>query len=178
MGPRLLGTTRARAKPSGFPAAPVLGPSPGWRLQWGWSWLPEWEGEADPVPRAGGGGGSGPSQSLLCGQRALLLLPGRLASHQALWGLCAHVHACAPCSVVSDSLWPVGGSPPGSSVHGDSPGRNTGVGCYTLLQGTFPTQGSSPGPLQLQAEALVWHVCVCACALGVFTPRGWRGLPL
>ena len=28
----------------------------------------------------------------------------------------------------------------GSSVHGDSPGKNTGVGCYSLLQGIFPTQ--------------------------------------
>ena len=29
---------------------------------------------------------------------------------------------------------------PGSSVHGDSPGKNTGVGCHTLLQGIFPTR--------------------------------------
>ena len=29
---------------------------------------------------------------------------------------------------------------PGSSVHGDFPGNNTGVGC-ALLQGIFPTQG-------------------------------------
>ena len=36
-------------------------------------------------------------------------------------------------------------SPPGPSVHGDSPGMNTGVGCHTLLQGIFPTQGSNPG---------------------------------
>ena len=36
------------------------------------------------------------------------------------------------------------GSPPGSSVHGDSPGKNTGVDCRALLQGIFPTQGSSP----------------------------------
>ena len=34
---------------------------------------------------------------------------------------------------------------PGSSVHGDSPGKSTRVGCYTLLQGIFPTQGSNPG---------------------------------
>ena len=34
-------------------------------------------------------------------------------------------------------------SPLGSSVHGDSPGKNTGVGCYALLQGIFPTQGSN-----------------------------------
>ena len=26
----------------------------------------------------------------------------------------------------------------------DSPGKNTGVGCHSLLQGTFPTQGSNP----------------------------------
>ena len=36
-------------------------------------------------------------------------------------------------------------SPPGSSVHGDSPGKNTGMGCHDLLQGIFPTQGSNPG---------------------------------
>ena len=36
-------------------------------------------------------------------------------------------------------------SPPGSSVHVDSPGKNTGVGCHALLQGIFPTQGSNPG---------------------------------
>ena len=33
-------------------------------------------------------------------------------------------------------------SPPGSSVHGKSPGKNTGVGCHFLLQGIFWTQGS------------------------------------
>ena len=33
---------------------------------------------------------------------------------------------------------------PGSSVHGDSPGKNTRVGCHTLLQGIFPTQGLNP----------------------------------
>ena len=34
---------------------------------------------------------------------------------------------------------------PGSSVHEDSPGKNTGVGCHALLQGIFPTQGLNPG---------------------------------
>ena len=32
----------------------------------------------------------------------------------------------------------------GSSVRGDSPGKNTGVACHSLLQGMFPTQGSNP----------------------------------
>ena len=38
------------------------------------------------------------------------------------------------CSVVSDSATPWTVSPPGSSVHGDSPGKHTGVGCHILLQ--------------------------------------------
>ena len=29
----------------------------------------------------------------------------------------------------------------GSSGHGDSPGKNNGVGCHALLQGIFSTQG-------------------------------------
>ena len=36
---------------------------------------------------------------------------------------------------------------PGSSVHGDSSGENTGVGCLALLQGNFPTQGLNTGLL-------------------------------
>ena len=39
----------------------------------------------------------------------------------------------------------VNSSPPGSSVHADSPGKNTGVGCHALLQGIFPTQGLNLG---------------------------------
>ena len=35
-------------------------------------------------------------------------------------------------------------SPPGSSVRGDSPGKNTGEGCHALLQWIFPTQGLNP----------------------------------
>ena len=40
---------------------------------------------------------------------------------------------------------PMDCSPPGSSVLGDSPGKNTGVDCHAFLQGIFPTQGWSPG---------------------------------
>ena len=39
---------------------------------------------------------------------------------------------------------PMDCSPPGPSVHWDSPGKNTGVGCHALLQGIFPTLGSNP----------------------------------
>ena len=41
---------------------------------------------------------------------------------------------------------PMDCSPSGSSVHGDSPGKNTGVGCCALLlQEIVPTEGSNPG---------------------------------
>ena len=36
---------------------------------------------------------------------------------------------------------------PASSVHWDSQGKNTGVGCHALLHGIFPTQGRNPGLL-------------------------------
>ena len=38
----------------------------------------------------------------------------------------------------------MGCSQPSSSVHGDSSGKNTGVGCYALLEGIFSTWGSNP----------------------------------
>ena len=40
---------------------------------------------------------------------------------------------------------PMDCSEPGSSVHGDSPGKNTGVSCHALFQEIFLTQGSNPG---------------------------------
>ena len=46
------------------------------------------------------------------------------------------------CSVVSDSVWPTRLLSPC-----DSPGMNTGVGSFSLLQEIFPTQESNPGLL-------------------------------
>ena len=40
---------------------------------------------------------------------------------------------------------PIDRSPTGSSVHGDSPGKNTRVNYHFLLWVIFPTQGSNPG---------------------------------
>ena len=51
------------------------------------------------------------------------------------------------CSVTQSYLSlcdPMDYSLPSSSVHGDSPGKNTEVGSRSLLQGIFPTQGSNP----------------------------------
>ena len=45
-------------------------------------------------------------------------------------------HLCSmfSCSVLSDLCDPMDCSVPVSSVHGDSPGKNTGVGCHALPQ--------------------------------------------
>ena len=74
---------------------------------------------------------------------AQLFLPPSLA-HQT------HTHTVAPTqasrfvshSVVSDSVTPKDCSLPGSCP-GNSPGKDTAVGCHFLLRGIFLTQGSN-----------------------------------
>ena len=46
--------------------------------------------------------------------------------------VCVRAQLLQSCLTLCD---PMDFSPPGSSVHGDSPGKNTGVGCHVLLQG-------------------------------------------
>ena len=55
--------------------------------------------------------------------------------YQPCAGLCFITQSCL---TLCD---PMDCRPPGSSVRGDSPGQNTGVGYHALLQGIFPTQG-------------------------------------
>ena len=57
-------------------------------------------------------------------------------------------------SVVSDSLQPHGPEPARLLCPRNSPGKNTGVGYHSLLQGIFPTQGSNLGSPALQADPL------------------------
>ena len=53
--------------------------------------------------------------------------------------MCLVAHLCPTlCDLMNRSLL-------GSSVCGDSPGKNTGVDCHFLPQGIFPTQGLNPG---------------------------------
>ena len=49
---------------------------------------------------------------------------------------------------------PMDCSASGSSVHGDSPGKNIGVGSPALLQEIFPIKGSNSGPPPLQVYSL------------------------
>ena len=53
---------------------------------------------------------------------------------------CVLARSFQSCLTLGD---PMDCSTPGSSVPGDSPGKNTEVGCHALLQGIFPTQGSN-----------------------------------
>ena len=46
-----------------------------------------------------------------------------------------------PCPTLCDAM---DCSLAGSSIHGDSRGKNTGVGYHALLQGSLPTQGWNP----------------------------------
>ena len=77
-----------------------------------------------------------------------------LALYQALstrWASSLYVFLityCAVCLVTQLCLTfcdPTDCSRPGSSVHGDTPGKNSGVGCHAFLQGIFPNQGSNLG---------------------------------
>ena len=63
------------------------------------------------------------------------------------------IFSCVLCLVTQSCLIlcnPMDCSLPGSSVHGDSPGKNTGESCHVLLQ-IFPTQGLN---LHLTSPAL------------------------
>ena len=83
-------------------------------------------------------------------------------------------------------------SPPGTFVHGDSPGRNTGVGCHAFLQGIIPTQGSNLGVLHCrwilyrlsrQGSPLHLHTLICSFYACLCVGRGrvmktqWKMLP-
>ena len=64
-----------------------------------------------------------------------------------------------PCMYVQLCLTlydPMDCSPPDSSVHGNSPSENTGVGCHSLLQGIFLTQGLNLGLLHCGQILYIW----------------------
>ena len=63
--------------------------------------------------------------------------------------LCAKLLQLCPtlCDLIDCSL-------PGSSVHGDSPGKNTRVGCHALPSGDRPNPGTETKSAALQADSL------------------------
>ena len=59
-------------------------------------------------------------------------------------------------SIVSDSLWPHELYPARLLCPWNSPGKNTGVGSHSLLQGNFLTQGSNP--CLLDCRRILYHL--------------------
>ena len=68
----------------------------------------------------------------------------------------SHVKASesVSCLVLSDSLQPDGLQPTRHLCPWSSPGKNTGLGCRSLLQMIFPIQGSNLALLHWQAGSL------------------------
>ena len=56
-------------------------------------------------------------------------------------------HICLVTPLCPTLCDPMGYSPPDTSVHGGSAGKNTAVGYHALPQRIFPTQGSNLGLL-------------------------------
>ena len=98
--------------------------------------------------------------------------------------------ACVPskslqsCLTLCDSI---DYSPPGSSVHGDSPGKNTSVGCHALLQGNLPNPGIEPTSPALQEDSLLSEppgkpkntgVGSLSLLQGIFLIQRWNPSPL
>ena len=74
--------------------------------------------------------------------QALRYIPQRNLCISAPGHMYKNVHVlCLVAQLRSTLCDPMDCSPPGSSVHRDSPGKNTGVGCHALFQGIFPNQG-------------------------------------
>ena len=71
-------------------------------------------------------------------------------------GVCACACVCVSRSVVSYSLRPHGLQPSRVLCPWDFPGKNTGVDCYSLLQGIFLTQGSNLS--LLHCRQILYHL--------------------
>ena len=80
---------------------------------------------------------------------------------------------------------PVDCSLPGSSIYGDSPGKDTGGGCHSPLQRIFPTQGLNPGSphcrwilyhLSHQGSTSILEWVAYTFSRGSSWPRDWTGV--
>ena len=58
---------------------------------------------------------------------------------------------------------PVNCSPPESSIHGDSPGKNTGVGCHASSRGSSKPRSSASQPSSLPSESPRKLYCIGIC---------------
>ena len=75
-------------------------------------------------------------------------------------------------SVMSDSLWPLGLWPARLLCPWDSPDKNTGVGCRSLLQGIFPTQELNLG--LLHCRQILYRLSYREDPSSLEAPSNWR----
>ena len=89
------------------------------------------------------------------------------------------------CAMLSHPVTVTDWVPPGSSVHRDSPGRNTRVSYHAFLQGIFPTQGLNPGfphcrrilyHLSHQGNLWLLEWVAYPFSRGSSCPRNWTGV--
>ena len=108
-----------------------------------------------------------------CGHMEMVFFPPKAPVISSWRQNSKHTWECVDHSVMSN-CHPMVCSPPGSSVHGilqvrilawvviptrflctwNSPGKNTGLGSHSLLQGDLPNPGIKPGSPTSQADIL------------------------
>ena len=79
--------------------------------------------------------------------------------HHSKCFICTHIcyfHESVSVSTISNSLPSHGLWPTRFLCPWNSPGKNTGVGSNSLLQGILPTQGSNPGLPQCRQ---IFYIC-------------------
>ena len=101
-------------------------------------WQPGWEGSL------------GRMDTCICMAESLCCPPEAITA----WLVgCTPYNMCLVAQSCPTLCNPVDCSPPGSSIHEDSPGQNTELGRLSLLQGIFPTPGIEPLSPALQADS-------------------------
>ena len=90
----------------------------------------------------------------------ILLTVGSTASALPVFTTCVRAQWLQSGPTLCD---PMDCSPPGSSVHGDSLGKNTGVGCHALLQGLQAVDISSDPVIPLLGKYPI-EMCTRMCA--------------
>ena len=93
----------------------------------------------------------------ICSSLEFINVPNTTVPYYHMYSyICTYIYKCAVLCLVAQlcpSLCdPMNCSLPGSSVHEESPGKNTGVGCHALLQGNPPNPGIEPRSPALQAD--------------------------
>ena len=139
----------------GFPGGSVVKNPPANAVDTGWI----------PRSRRSPGRGNGNPLQYSCQENsmdrgAFWVTVYRIAKSQTWlsnWGH-TRIHCAVLCWVTQSMLTlcnPMDCSPPGSSVHRDSPSNNIRVGCHALLQGNLLNSGIKPRSPAKQADSLL-----------------------